>query len=52
MLRQTIATQNNVLHHHVNGHPATPDWGQESQHQPGSVDDHMATMEGLAGRYR
>jgi hypothetical protein len=52
MLQQTISAQNNVLDHHVAAHPATLDWAQESQHQPGSVDDHMQTMEGLAGQYR
>jgi hypothetical protein len=52
MLQQTITAQNNVLDHHVAAHPATFDWDQESQHQPGSVDDHMQTMSGLGERYR
>jgi hypothetical protein len=52
MLQQTIQAQNNVLDHHVATHPATLDWAHESQHQAGSMDDHMATMEGLAGHYR
>jgi hypothetical protein len=52
MLQQTVAAQNNVLDHHVAAHPATLDWAQESLHQPGSIDDHMRTMEGLAGQYR
>jgi hypothetical protein len=52
MLQQTISAQNNVLDHHVAAHPATLDWAQESQHQPGSVDDHMQTMTGLGARYQ
>jgi hypothetical protein len=52
MLQQTITAQNNVLDHHVAAHPATFDWEHESQHQPGSSDDHMQTMTGLAGRYK
>jgi hypothetical protein len=51
-LQQTIKAQNNVLDHHVAGSPATLDWGHESQQQPGSPDDHMQTMDGLAGQYR
>ena len=51
-LQQTVAAQNNVLHHHVMGNQPTLDWAQESQHQAGSADDHMQTIEGLAGRYR
>lgn len=51
MLQQTIAAQNNVLDHHVATHPATLDWAQESQHQPGSMDDHMRTMDGLSQSY-
>lgn len=52
MLQQTIAAQNSVLDHHVAAHPATLDWAQESQHQPGSLDDHMQTMQGLTARYQ
>jgi hypothetical protein len=52
MLQQTIAAQNNVLHHHVMAHPGTLDWRQESQHQAGSMDDHMQTIEGLGSQYR
>lgn len=52
MLQQTIHAQNSVLTHHVAAHPATLDWAQEKQHQAGSMDDHMQTMSGLAGRYR
>jgi hypothetical protein len=51
-LQQTIAAQNNVLDHHVAAHPGTLDWNQESQHAPGAEDDHMQTMDGLAGHYR
>ena len=50
-LQQTIAAQNNVLHHHVMGNQPTLDWAQESQHQPGSMDDHMQTMAGLHSQY-
>jgi hypothetical protein len=52
MLQQTVAAQNNVLHHHVMGNPGTLDWATESQHQAGSMDDHMQTMAGLADTYR
>lgn len=52
MLKQTIQAQNNVLDHHVAGSPATLDWAHESQHQAGSPDDHMQTMDGLASTYR
>jgi hypothetical protein len=52
MLAQTVQAQNGVLNHHVAGHAPTLDWATESQHQTSSPDDHLQTMEGLAGRYR
>lgn len=52
MMAQTIQAQNNVLDHHTMSHPGTLDWKTESQHQAGSIDDHMQTMAGLAGHYR
>ena len=51
-LQQTIAVQNNVLHHHIMGSQPTLDWALESQHQPGSADDHMQTMAGLTSQYQ
>lgn len=52
LLQQTIAAQNGVLAHHAIGTPGTLDWKTESQHAPYSSDDHLSTMDGLAGNYR
>ena len=52
MLQQTIKAQNNVIDHHVAAHAPTLDWNIEKQHQAGSADDHMQTMESLGSHYR
>lgn len=52
MLQKTMQAQNNVLDHHSAGNAGTLDWKIESQHQPGSKDDHMQTMSGLGSLYK
>ena len=52
MIAKTVHAQNAVLDHHVAGNPGTLEWAQESQHAAYDPDDHLNTMQGLAGNYQ